>query len=137
MIEEQDIIEEEEGASKLTQLKSFLFTAIKILGAASVLFILISIVTIIIDSAALGRFSPRLIFTINFYASTILLFTGVMLEFFPVILPKSKLLDHSTHGEFFIKSRLTKRKRAFKLVYLGFAILFVTATCQLVLSKII
>ena len=131
MSEDQDTIQ------KNGKFKQTILTSIKILGASSVLFLLITGFTIAIDSYLIGRFSPRHIFRVNFYAASILLFTGVMVEFFPVFLPKSKLLDHSTHGEYYVKKRKEKRKNAFKLIYLGFGTIFVTAICQHILSLIL
>ena len=107
------------------------------LGASLLLFCIVAIVTIFIEYLGSGKFSPRHIFRVNFYAATILLFAGLMVEFFPVFLPRSKLLDHSTHGEYFVKKREEKSKRAFKLVRLGFGTLFVTAISQYILSLII
>jgi len=92
---------------------------------------------VFIDYLGSGKFTPRHIFRVNFYAATILLFAGLMVEFFPVFLPKSKLLDHSTHGEYFVKKREEKSERAFKLIRLGFGTLFITASFQYILSLII
>ena len=118
-------------------LRRFLHTLVKILAASGALFFIIASFTIAADSFLTGRFSPRYVFRTNFYAAAILLFSGVMIEFFPVILPKSKLLDHTTHGEYFTTVREKKRKRAFKLIYLGFGTIFVTATVQIILSFIL
>ena len=118
-------------------LKRTLQTLIQTVAASAVLFFIITLLTIIIDSFILGRFSPRHIFRVNFFAATIIMFAGVAVEFFPVILPKSKLLDHTTHGEFFVEKRQEKRKAAHKLIYLGICTIFVTASFQFVLSLII
>ena len=110
---------------------------LRTLVASGALFFIIASFTIAVDSFLAGRFSPRYVFRTNFYAAAILLFSGVMIEFFPVFMPKSKLLDHTTHGEFFTKKRQEKRKRAFKLIYMGFGTIFVTAAFQFILSLII
>ena len=118
-------------------LKQVLHTLIKTLAVSILFFFLVASSTIAIDSFLSGRFSPRHIFRVNFYAAIILLIAGVMIEFFPVILPKSRLLDHSTHSEFYVKKRAEKHKRAFNLIYLGFGTIFVTAAFQFILSMII
>ena len=97
----------------------------------------LAVLSVAIGSLFAGQFTLKYIFTSNFVASVILMFGGIVVDILPVKLPKSKLIDHTTHSNYYVEQRMKKREKAYELIYLGMCVLLFTSIIQLVLSFII
>ena len=99
--------------------------------------IAIALISTVIGSVAAGWFTLRYIFTVNFLVAVIIIASGVILQFLPVLPKRSKLIDQTTLAEFYRDERDKKSRKSHELIYLGLCNLLLTGTIQLLLSFMI
>ncbi|MCL2617343.1 MAG: hypothetical protein FWD96_06840 [Defluviitaleaceae bacterium] len=94
----------------------------------------ISALSIAYGFFTLRAFTLAYIYTANFWVGAIIILTGLGMLLTPthLLIRKSKLLDHSTYGQRYMEEREKKRTRAYEFLYIGMAIITVTAVVELI-----
>jgi len=77
-----------------------------------------------------GSFTPAYAFVANFAVGGFIITLGVIMFALPARLANKKLVDHSNYAQEMMKAREIKRVKAYDNIYLGIAIVTVTAIIE-------
>ena len=110
----------------------------KTILASLLLIFLLSLLSVVFGSIATGGLTLRYVFTVSFYSGTIIIVGGILLQMKPIwFSKKNKLIDHTTHAEYYAQKRELNRIKSLELITLGVVTILMTGVIQLILSFVI
>ena len=96
-----------------------------ILSTAVAFSLIATAVGLLVGQRSTGGVSPRHVFLANITLGAFFVASGIfyfLRNFFPNLLTRSKLEDHTTHAQMSYERREENRKKCYSFLYLGFAI---------------
>jgi len=112
-------------------------TWLKNLRTSTFIVLIVSVVSGIYFFVTNGSIVLDQVFIANFAVGTVLATGGILLLFFPPMIKRDKLLDHSTYLQRMGDAREKKRKIAYDMLYVGLGVTAITAVVELVVRLFI